>query len=128
MNENQCLTPCGKCLSEQTICLTHCTFGDEPLNLEMKQRFANESGSFITHPLVKLAMEEFADNMGFKLEGLPLYGLKKLGCVIAMVTAAAVRRIDILELTLTDEEERLVHVMKIGSLAEMVKNDSENNS
>jgi hypothetical protein len=64
---------------------------------------ASEEG-VLDHPLVLRAMEEFADNMGFKLEGLPRYGLMKIASYVAQVARARALGFDPDLLLLTAEE------------------------
>lgn len=47
-----------------------------------------------TNEFVRHAMEEYAQNMGFKLDGLPEYGLQKIVRYAAIVSAAIMAGID----------------------------------
>lgn len=71
---------------------------------DWKQRHADESCKALEHPLVVEVMKEFADNMGFKLEGLPRYGLKKVAMYAAQVARAQALGIDPDDLRSTPEE------------------------
>lgn len=66
-------------------------------------RLADEA---LAHPLVVRVMDEFAGNMGFKLEGLPAYGLAKVAHYAAMVGTALALRIDPNALRTTPVEDR----------------------
>ena len=69
-----------------------------------KQAFANEAEKALDHPLVRDVIEEFADNMGFALEGLPFYGIMKVAMYTATVARAQALGIDPDELRHTPEE------------------------
>jgi hypothetical protein len=69
-----------------------------------KQQFANEAEKALDHEAVQHAIQEFADNMGFVLEGLPAYGLNKVAHYAAMVARAQALGIDPDELRYTPEE------------------------
>jgi hypothetical protein len=59
-----------------------------------KRVYATASDVAIEHPLVQDVMEEFAGNMGFKLEGLPAYGLAKVAAYAAQVARAQALDVD----------------------------------
>ena len=65
---------------------------------------ANASEKALEHDLVKGVVEEFADNMGFKLEGLPKYGLMKVCGYVAQVARAQALGFDPDLLRMSDEE------------------------
>jgi len=65
---------------------------------EEKQEFSNEAEKALDDPLVQRVMEEYADNMGFRLTGLPRYGLVKVAFHAAVVARA--QALGILALTL----------------------------
>lgn len=69
-----------------------------------KHRHANESEKAVAHRLVQEVIAEFADNMGFALEGLPRYGMHKVALYAAQVARAQALGFDPELLTLTDEE------------------------
>ena len=69
-----------------------------------KQAFANEAERALAHPLVRDVIEEFADNMGFDLEGLPKYGMMKVAMYAATVARAQALGIDPNDLRHTPEE------------------------
>lgn len=71
---------------------------------DWKAHHANESEKALDHDLVKGVMEEFAGNMGFKLEGLPAYGLTKVAMYAAQVARAQALGFDPELLRLTAEE------------------------
>lgn len=71
---------------------------------DWKQHHANEADNAVFHPLVQQALEEFADNMGFALEGLPKIGLLKIAAYSAMVARAQALGFDPELLRLTPEE------------------------
>ena len=45
---------------------------------EWKNAHANEATDFSKHELIENVLTEYAENMGFKREGLPEYGLQKI--------------------------------------------------
>lgn len=55
---------------------------------DWKQHHADEASRVLHHELVKSAMQEFAANMGFDLDGLPAYGLAKIATHAAQVARA----------------------------------------
>jgi hypothetical protein len=58
----------------------------------------------LDHELVRGVMAEFADNMGFKLEGLPGYGMLKVAVYVAQVARAQALGFDPDLLRVSDEE------------------------
>lgn len=71
---------------------------------EDKQAFVNDAEQAVVHPLVLQVMEEFADNMGFELKGLPKYGLMKVASYTATIARAYALGIDPDVLRHTPEE------------------------
>lgn len=71
-----------------------------------KERFADEAHKAVDHETVQAVMEEFADNMGFKLDGLPAYGLTKVAHYAAIVARAQALGISPDELRYTPAESR----------------------
>lgn len=71
---------------------------------DWKQHHANEAERVLEDEIVKRVMEEFADNMRFKLEGLPRYGLAKVAGYAAQVARAQALGFDPELLRLSDEE------------------------
>lgn len=71
---------------------------------DWKNELANEASKALEHELVREVMQEFADNMGFKLEGLPRYGLMKVASYTAQVARAQAVGIDPDELRYSDAE------------------------
>lgn len=61
---------------------------------DWKTDHANEAWKAVEHPIVAYVMEEFADNMGFALDGLPAYGLRKVALYAAQVARAQALGID----------------------------------
>lgn len=73
---------------------------------DWKQELADEAEKALQHPFVVDAMQEFADNMRFKLDGLPSYGLHKVAGLAAQVARAQALGIDPDTLRLTPQEAR----------------------
>lgn len=71
---------------------------------DWKRDHANASEAAIRHPMVLEVMQEFADNMGFKFEGLPRYGLMKIASYVAQIARAQALGFDPDLLRLSDEE------------------------
>lgn len=71
---------------------------------DWRQDHANEAEKALDHELVTNVIEEFADNMGFKLEGLPKYGIYKVAMYVASVTRAQTLGFDPDLLRMSDEE------------------------
>ena len=71
---------------------------------DWRQEHANEAEKALRHHLVQYVMEEFANNMGFKLDGLPKYGLMKVASYAAQVARAQALGIDPEDLRSTPEE------------------------
>lgn len=59
-----------------------------------KQHHANESERIFEVQMMQDVMEEFAENMGFKLAGLPKYGLMKVAGYAAQIARAQTLGID----------------------------------
>jgi hypothetical protein len=76
----------------------------EGLRPDWKREHANQAEQALHHDLVQNALSEFADNMGFKREGLPEYGLTKIVSYAAQVARAHALGFDPDLLRLTDEE------------------------
>jgi hypothetical protein len=75
---------------------------------DWKTAHADAATQALEHELVRSVMEEFADNMGFKLEGLPRYGLMKVAHYAAQVACAQALGFDPDLLRLSDEEAEAV--------------------
>ena len=71
---------------------------------DWKQHHANEAEKVFDHPLMQQVMDEYADNMGFKLEGLPKYGLMKVASYAAILARAYALGFDPDLLRYTSEE------------------------
>lgn len=71
---------------------------------DWKAKHANDSEQAVAHPLVQKVMEEYADNMGFALTGLPAYGLHKVALYAAQVARAQALCFDPELLRLTPDE------------------------
>lgn len=69
-----------------------------------KDHHADEAGKALDTRLVQEVMEEFAGNMGFKLDGLPKYGLMKVAMYAAQVARAQALGFDPELLVMSDEE------------------------
>lgn len=78
--------------------------GRDRSNDDWKTVHANESCKALEHDLVTGVMEEYADNMGFKLEGLAKYGLTKVAMYAAQVARAQALGFDPDLLRMSDEE------------------------
>ncbi len=61
---------------------------DENSCEDWKAVHANAANEALEHELVRQVMEEYAGNMGFKLDGLPRYGLMKVASYAAQVARA----------------------------------------
>ena len=55
---------------------------------DWKQHHANEAEKILLDQTVQNVLSEFADNMGFKREGLPEYGLLKVVSYAAQIARA----------------------------------------
>lgn len=86
------------------------------MNHDEKRAFANEAEKALAHPLVKGVMEEFADNMGFELKGLPRYGLAKVAHYAASIARAQALGIDPEDLRSTPQETT-EHQMRLAEKA-----------
>lgn len=84
---------------------------------DWKNHHRKEAEKVLESSLVTEVMEEFAGNMGFKLEGLPGYGMKKIVSYVAQVARAQALGFDPNLLRLSDEEadEQILRVAKIAS-------------
>lgn len=71
---------------------------------DWKTVHADAAYQALEHDLVRGVMEEFADNMGFRLDGLPRYGLMKVAHYAAQVARAQALGFDPDLLRLTDGE------------------------
>lgn len=69
-----------------------------------KDVHANAANKALEHELVRYVMDEFADNMGFELTGLPRYGLMKVASYAAQVARAQALGFDPNLLRLSDDE------------------------
>lgn len=58
------------------------------MDLEMKKYYAENADEIVEDQVVQEAMQEFADNMRFKLEGLPSMGLHKVASYAAQIALA----------------------------------------
>lgn len=74
------------------------------MGTDWKQDHANTAEEFAQHEIIEDVLTEFAYNMGFKREGLPEYGLKKIVYTVAQIVLARARGIDIEALRMSDEE------------------------
>ncbi len=90
------------------------------MNAIEKQAFADEAEKALDHALVRSVIREFADNMGFELEGLPKYGIMKVAMYVATVARAQALGIDPDELRQTPQEataatiDRMLTMMQAG--------------
>lgn len=71
---------------------------------DWKQQHANASEEAARHELVEHVLSQFADNMGFRREGLPEYGLMEIVSAVAQVVRARTLGFDPDLLRLTAEE------------------------
>lgn len=55
---------------------------------DWKKKHADDAEAVFDNESVQMVMDEFADNMGFKLEGLPKYGMHKVVSYVAQVARA----------------------------------------
>ena len=83
---------------------------------DWKQHHANEAEKAVVHPIVEDAADEFADNMGFKREGLPGHGLMKVASYAAQVARAQALGFDP-ELLLMSAEESDASALRLARLA-----------
>lgn len=90
----------------------------EPLSArsDWKQDHADAAETALEHGLVQRVIEEFADNMGFNLEGLPKYGMFKVASTVAQVARAQALGFDPDLLRLSDEEAD-VRMLKVARMA-----------
>lgn len=82
---------------------------------DWKRQHADEAEKALRHPIVQRVMEEFADNMGFELDGLPRYGLMKVAGYAAQVARAQALGIDPESLRTTAEEHN-EHMLDLAAL------------
>jgi hypothetical protein len=82
-----------------------------------KQHHANEAEKALRHPLVQSVMEEFAGNMGFRLEGLPAYGMAKVASAAAQVARAQALGFDpvLLRLSSSEADEEVLRLARIAA-------------
>lgn len=71
---------------------------------DWKQHHANEAERVFDVQMMQDVMEEFAENMGFKLDGLPKYGLMKVAGYAAQIARAQTLGIDPMLLKMTPTE------------------------
>lgn len=84
---------------------------------DWKEHHANEAEKALAHELVRGAMEEFAANMGFVLDGLPKYGLTKVAAYAAQVARAQALGFDpdLVRLSSEEANEQLLRVARRAS-------------
>jgi hypothetical protein len=75
-----------------------------PVGDDWKRHHANDSTEAVQHEIVQRVMEEYADNMGFTLDGLPAYGLRKVALYAAQVARAQALGFDPNLLRLSEDE------------------------
>lgn len=71
---------------------------------DWKKAHANEAEKFAKHELIDSVLTEFAENMNFKREGLPEYGLQKIVTYVAQIVLARARGFEPELLKMSDEE------------------------
>lgn len=71
---------------------------------DWKSVHAKEAEKALDSDIVQNVLDEFADNMRFKRDGLPEYGLVKICCYVAQVARAQALGFDPELLRLSDEE------------------------
>lgn len=83
-----------------------------------EEKYAHLGGAAaaLEHEMVREVMQEYAGNMGFKLEGLPAYGLRKVARYAATIAWCAAKGIDINELRATPEEYN-EHALRLAQIA-----------
>jgi len=79
---------------------------------DWKRDHANASEEAAKHGLVDDVLSEFADNMGFRRDGLPEYGLQKIVMTVAQVVRARTLGFDPELLRLTADEARAQSLAK----------------
>lgn len=77
---------------------------DPTATRDWKREHATASEVAAEHDLVEAVLSEFADNMAFRREGLPEYGLKKIVSTVAQVVRARTLGFDPDLLRLTADE------------------------
>lgn len=87
-----------------------------PSNFDWKRHHANESEKVLEVEVVARVMQEFADNMGFDLNGLPGYGLCKIVSYAAQVARAQALGFDP-ALLLMDEGEANEQLLAVARAA-----------
>jgi hypothetical protein len=83
---------------------------------DWKQHHANEAEKVNDFEPLQRAMREYADNMGFKLEGLPAYGLGKVVSIAAQVARAEALGFDP-HLLLFNRDEADEQALKLAQMA-----------
>lgn len=76
-----------------------------------------DAGEAVEHPYVARVMAEFAMNMGFRLDGLPEYGMKKVAAYAAIVGACIARGVDPKVLESTPESGLAEAIALVEALA-----------
>lgn len=83
---------------------------------DWKQHHADESEKVFENESVQTVMQEFADNMGFKLKGLLKYGLMKVISYTAQVARAQALGFDpeLLRMTPDEANEQMLEKARIA--------------
>jgi hypothetical protein len=86
---------------------------------DWKQHHANEAEKALDNEMVRNAMQEFARNMGFQLDGLPAYGLAKVAHYAASVARAQALGFDpdLLRLSAGEATERQLALAEEAALS-----------
>jgi hypothetical protein len=83
---------------------------------EWKREHAEDSHTASEHELVERVLSEFAENMGFRREGLPEYGLQKIVETVAQVVRARTLGFDpdLLRLNAEEADEQTMAVVRMA--------------